>query len=368
MATSNLEAKIRQAAVQNRHLLSVLAETDNAVPDLTQQRRLIAELEAQLRESDRDLRGLNTQRKKELKGLEKHRDSVMRRLVHKAVGKSGKFDEKAAREEREYFDVLREEHREKELNESLRQQLVEAENAGRGLEAEAARHEDAQRALDSLYDSIFSGPAPSYPEENALARRAGRAQVAYHDTRSRAEAEQHAARLLSEAMRRMGDALRHTDDALGRPRMDMFGGGGTMTDMMEHGGLQRAEAAAEEARVLVAQARRMTPYIVGDLPPVSISHGSLVGDVLFDNIFTDRAFHDEIQKSRMSIDHCARVLSRFLHETKERHAQLARELRGRQDKLEDTRWALQKERERLFEQIAGSNEEMSRPIRVGLKQ
>jgi len=118
--SSDLESKILQAAVRNRELLAVLAETDNAIPDLTQQRRLIADLDRQLQQSDRALGALEARRKKELREHEKYRDSVMRRFVHKAVGKRGKFDERAACEEREYFDALQEEHREKELNGNLR--------------------------------------------------------------------------------------------------------------------------------------------------------------------------------------------------------------------------------------------------------
>ncbi|KXH68413.1 hypothetical protein CSAL01_00286 [Colletotrichum salicis] len=372
MATSDLESKIRQAAVRNRQLLAILADTDNAIPDLRQQRRLITDLDHQLKESDKTIRALDGRRKKELKDHEKFRDSVMRRFVHKAVGKRDKFDERAAREEREYFDVLQEEHREKELNKNVKEQLSDAREASKALEVEARRHDEAQCELDSLYDSIFAGPTPSYPEEDTLEQLAEQALHEYHDTRSKVEAEQHAIRLLTDAMKRMGDSLRHMDDALSHSRMDMFGGG-TMTDMMERSALQRAESAAQEARMLVMQAQRMTPYI-GDLPPININHGNLMGEVLFDNIFSDMAFHDEIKKSRMSIEKCAQVLSRYLHETRDRHMYLSREQKVRGERLESTRTALQKERERLFEQIAGGNADMkfasasSSAMPVGMKQ
>ncbi|OHF01732.1 hypothetical protein CORC01_02923 [Colletotrichum orchidophilum] len=371
MATAALESKIRQAAVINRKLLAILADTDNAIPDLRQQRRLITDLDHQLKESDRNIHALEGRRKKELKDHEKYRDSVMRRFVHKAVGKRDKFNERAAREEREYFDVLQEEHREKELNKNVREQLRDAREASTSLEAEARRHDEAQCELDSLYDSIFAGPTPSYPEEDALEQSAEQALREYHDTRSKVEAEAHAIRLLTDAMKRMGDSLRHMDDALSHSRMDMFGGG-TMSDMMERSALQRAESATQEARMLVMQAQRMTPYI-GDLPPININHGNLMGDVLFDNIYSDMAFHDEINKSRMSIEKCAHVLSRYLHETRDRRMYLSREQKVRGERLESTRTALQKERERLFEQIAGGAVEMgyasssSNVVPVGLR-
>ncbi|KAK1962429.1 hypothetical protein LY78DRAFT_643101 [Colletotrichum sublineola] len=351
--SSDLESKILQAAARNRELLAVLAETDNAIPDLTQQRRLIADLDRQLQQSDKTLGALEARRKKELKDHEKYRDSVMRRFVHKAVGKRDKFDERAAREEREYFDVLQQEHREKEVNGNLRAQLAAAREAAGPLEAAARRHDEAQCALDTLYDAIFAGPTPAYPDDDRLERDAEEARRAYHDTRSMAEAEQHAIRLLTAAAGRMGDALRGMDDALSHSRMDMFGGGGTMTDMMERSALQRAEAAVQEARGLVAQAGRMTPHVGGPLPPVAINHGGLVGDVLFDNVFTDMAFHDEIKKSRLSVERCAAALGGILRETRARHQELTWRLKAQGPRLESTRTALQKEREKVFERIAG---------------
>ncbi|KAF9874915.1 hypothetical protein CkaCkLH20_07609 [Colletotrichum karsti] len=357
MSKTDLESKIRQAAVKNRELLSILSDTNNAVPDLTQQRRLIADLEHQLAASDKHVHELESRRKKELKDHEKYRNSVMRRFVHKAVGKREKFADKAAREEREYFDVLQEEHREKEINQNLKQQLSDARDARGPLEKEAERHELAQKELDSLYEAIFAGPTKGYPEEDSREQEAARAMHEYHDVRSKAEAESHAVRLLTDAMKRMGDALRSIDDALSHSRMDMFGGG-TMSDMMERSALQRAESAAQEARMLVMQAQRMTPYI-GDLPSVSINHGNLMGDVLFDNIFSDMAFHDEIKKSRTSVERCTQALSRLLHETRDRHASLMRAGKEKERRLDETREALQKERERLFELIAGNAAEGS---------
>ncbi|TDZ29853.1 hypothetical protein C8035_v004041 [Colletotrichum spinosum] len=351
---TDVESKIRHAAVKNRELLATLSSTDHAAPDLAQQRRLIADLEAQLAASDETVARLDARRKKELKDHEKYRDSVMRRFAHKAVGRSTKFDEKAAREEREYFDVLREEHREHGVNANLRRHLADAEAARAPLEASARRHAEAQRELDSLYDAIFAGPTRGFPDEDAREDEAGRALASYHDTRSRAEAEQHAVRLLTEAARRMGHALAHIDDALAHSRMDMFGGG-SMSDMMERSALHRGEMATQEARMLVVQARRMTPF-VGELPAVNINHGSLMGDVLFDNIFSDMAFHDEIKRSRVSVERSTHVLSRFLRETRDRHAALSRELTDRETRLEETRVALQKERERLFERVAGQGQ------------
>ncbi|KAE8233664.1 hypothetical protein CF326_g1296 [Tilletia indica] len=351
---SDLNTKIAEAAAKNRELLSVLAATDNAIPDLAQQRRFIADLEHQLKKSDKEVKKLDERRKKELKDHEKYRDSVMRRFAHKAVGKKDKFAEKAANEEREYFNVLQEETREKELNGNLREQLADAQKATVSMEAEAKRHEEAQKALDSLYNAIFAGPTPSYPTEDSREVEVEKALWEYQDTRSKAEAEQHACRLLMQAKRQMAISLGQMEEALGASRMDMFGGG-TFSDMMERSALQRAETASSEARILVMQAQRMTPHI-GDLPIAKINHGSLMGDVFFDNIFTDMAFHDKIKESRQSVRRSDLALTQILEATKSRHADLTQQLEGREVTLESTRKALQQERERVFEQVNGGKQ------------
>ncbi|KAK1995356.1 hypothetical protein LX36DRAFT_553590, partial [Colletotrichum falcatum] len=179
-----------------------------------------------------------------------------------------------------------------------------------------------------------------------------------------AEAEQHAIRLLAAAAGLMGDALRGMDDALSRSRMDAFGVGGAMADAAERGALQRAEAAVREALALVAQAGRATPHVgAGLLPPVVIAGGGGLADadVLFDNVFTDVAFHDEIKKSRLSVERCATALGGVLRDTRARHRELTRRLGAQGARLESTRTALQKEREKVFERIAGGRVDAGGP-------
>ncbi|KAK2040024.1 hypothetical protein LZ31DRAFT_475379, partial [Colletotrichum somersetense] len=187
-----------------------------------------------------------------------------------------------------------------------------------------------------------------------------------------AEAEQHAVRLLTAAAGRMGDALRGMDDALSRcsSRMgDAFGGGSVMTDMRERGALQRAEAAVREARGLVAQAGRVTPHVACEtLPPVAVvdpdGGGALLaaaggGVVLFDSASTDAAFRNEVGRSRASVERCAAAVGGMLRETRARHRRLTRRLGAQGVRLESTRTALQREREKVFERIAGGGRQQN---------
>ncbi|EOO03924.1 hypothetical protein UCRPA7_646 [Phaeoacremonium minimum UCRPA7] len=348
---TSIESRIQAAAARNKELLSVLSETDHALPDLEQQRRYIADLESQVNAAAKRLAEIDKKRKKELKEHESYRDSVMKRFAYKVGGKSEKFAARAEKEEREYFDVLQEEHRETEMKKNVETMLQDAKTVRTQLEMAVSRHSAAQSELDSLYDSIFQGPTPGFPEEDQKERESNAALQAYHDARTRAEGQGQAVKTLGYAQQRINGALMSMDDALRYSRRDMFGGG-TLTDMMERNALHQAETQVQEARMLVMQAQRMSEH-VQPLPPVQIAQGSLMTDVFFDNIFTDMAFHDKIKASNLEVQRCADNLARQLASARSRHMDLSWELDRRAAALEESRVNLQKARQAAFERITG---------------
>ncbi|KAK2020389.1 hypothetical protein LX32DRAFT_510436, partial [Colletotrichum zoysiae] len=132
-----------------------------------------------------------------------------------------------------------------------------------------------------------------------------------------------------------------------------FGGGSVMTDMRERGALQRAEAAVREALGLVAQAARATPHVACEaLPPVALVDPDGGGAVLFNSASTDAAFRGEVGRSRASVERCAAAVGGALRETRARHRRLTGRLGAQGVRLESTRTALQREREKVFERIA----------------
>lgn len=101
---SSLETRIKESAARNAALLHTLRETSGAVADLQEQNRYIDDLERQAAEFSERLKQLGEKRKRELKEHESYRDSVVRRLAYKAARKKEKFEAKAAKEAREYFE------------------------------------------------------------------------------------------------------------------------------------------------------------------------------------------------------------------------------------------------------------------------
>jgi len=347
----SVENKIQAATSQNSRLLAILSETDYAPPALDQHKRYIGDLQNEIQKLDNHIQSLEANRAKELKEHEKYRDSNMKRFAYKLSGKTDKFQARASKEEREYFDALQDEHRAKETRADLSHRLAEANTARSDLERASTTHRLAQTDLAALYASIFDGPTPGFPDEDAKERSAGAALQRYHDLRARTEAEGQAVRILDAAQGKMRGALASMGEAASYSRMDMFGGG-TMADMMERSALGRAETLVAQCQTQVAQAQRMSAGVRG-LPPVDIARGSLMSDVFFDNVFTDMAFHDKIKQSMGELQRAAGVLAQQVDEARQRCAGLERELDVVAMALEESRSALQEAREVAFEQVLG---------------
>ncbi|UKZ82876.1 hypothetical protein TrVFT333_010676 [Trichoderma virens FT-333] len=262
---TSIEDKIRSAATRNHELLGVLSMTDYAIPGFENQKMYIADLENQAKKNAAKLASLKSKHLVELREHEQYRDSIVRRFMYKIGGKKDKFEARAAKEEREYFDVLQEEHRETEVKKNLESALAQARQASAELEAVVERHKTAQRELNSLYNDIFSGPTPQFPEEDEREQAFTSAQVNYHEARMRAESQIHAIGMLEQARQRMVNALHAMQDALSASRLDMFGGG-TMADVMERNALSQAEVHISQARMDMMNAQRMDGAIK-DLPP-----------------------------------------------------------------------------------------------------
>jgi hypothetical protein len=274
----------------------------------------------------------------------------MKRFAYKVSRKKEKFEARAAKEEREYFDVLQEEHNVKDQERNLKALREDALRAQSELESQAARHLQAQQDLDGLYDSIFQGPTPDFPEEDDRERQSSMTLQSYHEARIRSEAEGHALNSLTEASKRLKRAMNFIEEALDYSRMDMFGGG-SISDMMERNALSNAETQVSDAYMLANQAQRASSAVKA-LPPVRIAQGSIMSDVFFDNIFTDMAFHDKIKASKQELLQSTNALNNELNASKERLRGLELEAKVKSQALETARTDLQKAREEIFERTA----------------
>lgn len=350
---SEVTQAIASAGPRNAQLLSVLAESDYAPAALKQQKAYIADVEATIKRKDNDIKKLEASTKKELKDHEKFRDSHVKRLAYKLGGKKEKFDEKASKEEREYFEAVIAQKAAEDERVMLREQLKDAQRVKGELEGTAETHRQAQEELDELYNSIFAGPTPEFPEEDAKEFPVYDAEKRRGDLQTKLSAGAQALQSLTNAEKLMRASLGEMGEALNWSTWDVFGGGG-LSDFMERNALSAASSAAQRAVALVDQARRLDSN-VRSIPPVDIANGNIWSDVVFDNIFTDLHFHEKIKQSTLDVQRAAAQVSEQKKLAGQRNDALNREITQAETDLMDARKALQKVRQEAFEKVAASH-------------
>ncbi|KAI2480417.1 hypothetical protein Ptr902_08598 [Pyrenophora tritici-repentis] len=350
---SSIQAKIQQAAHQNEQLLRGLEETDSAPSQLKQQNAYMADLESQIANINERVKDLKKKTASELKDHQKYRDSHFRRFAHKASGKKERFAEKAAKEEKEYFDAIQAQKSAEDELAYAKQLFDEAEARKKEMAAEAQRHSSLQAELDALYNSIFAGRTPEFPDEDRKEDACTAAHSHVQTVTQRLERERHILFLLGQTAVKLSAARDSLENAYGMSQYDMFGAGG-MASMQKRNFLERAESSIQQVRMLQTQIKQVAPEIPG-LGQMNIAMGSIWSDVVFDNIFTDMQMHDEIKRSIGQVDGAGNRLGDIIRQREQQEKTLQREVAEAQSKLQSARQVLQWARESAFRSILGAS-------------
>lgn len=350
---SSIQTKIQQAAHHNEQLLRGLEETDSAPSQLKQQNAYIADLDSQIANTTKRVNDLKRKTASELKDHEKYRDSHFRRFAHKASGKKEKFAEKAAKEEKEYFDAIQAQKSGEDELAYTKQLRDEAEARKKEIAAEAQRHSTLQAELDALYNSIFAGRTPEFPDEDRKEDACNATHAHVQAVTQRLERERHILFLLGQTAVKLSAARESLDGAYGMSQYDMFGGG-TMASMQKRNFLERAESAIQQVRMLQDQVKQVAPEIPA-LGQLNIAMGSIWSDVVFDNIFTDMQMHDQVKQSIAQVDRAGNRCSDIIRQREQQEKSLQREVAQAQSKLQHARQMLQWARESAFRSISGTS-------------
>lgn len=353
---SQLTQALTNAASRNHELLSVLAETDYAAKTLQQNTSYITDLEAQTKATEKELKKLHRITEDERKDHVKYRDSTFKRYAHKLGGSKGeaKFASKSEKEEREFLEAWQKEREAEERKAELQRALNTAKEDKLRFESEKARNESAQRDLDQLYASIFSGPTPEVPGEDQLETAVQYARQHLEQVQSQSNADSAALDALRRADARLQAASRAMNQALDASRFDIMGGG-TFADMMERDALSQASVGISEALRHMDEARRLQPAIT-HLREIHVDMGHLVSDVMFDNIFSDMAQHDRIKASNNQLMEAIAQLKEqgLLQRQRAESSKLA--LEQGKSSMEEARKELQNIRAEAFQRVASGGE------------
>lgn len=255
-----------------------------------------------------------------------------------------KFNQRAEKEKCEYIEDEHALLQQQDRLEMLHNELVQAAARLPDLEDQAQRNSSAQAALDALYESIFGGTSLAIPEEDAAEAHLDAARSSYNAMTVQAFNADQAMNLLKSAYTEFDKAVRAMCDAHDASTADMFGF--DSADMMERTSLSKAEMGVFKGSFQFNQAQALSPQIAS-LPDIKIAQGSMTGDILLDNIFSDASFHEKIKTSERRVREGLAIVKNELKEEVERD-EIMLELAKAKSSLEAARRELQEIRESAF--------------------
>ncbi|KAF7528210.1 hypothetical protein G7054_g10216 [Neopestalotiopsis clavispora] len=309
--------RVCDAAARNRELLAILFETENAVEALSRQKTLVAELNASLSELREDIQLLDEKRKSDLKRHKSYRDSVVKKLAYRLSGQSDEFSLRKDKEESEYLQALQKERLAKEEENRILLERQGALQVQQSLQDVVQRRNEAQTELEALYDSIFSGPTPEFPEEDELETKAEIALNAYHCAAVKDEYNRKLVKILTEGRRLAAKVVAEIVEALEAGQM-----ASTAT-------VKRRLNNAEQA------CRKMQGQVEG-LPTVS------------DNPWSMMVFRDKIRDWRAEAQLCVDELDKHLGTAKSSGNDSHQSMIAKSRDLTAARAALQSCRTEIF--------------------
>ncbi|KAJ7835926.1 hypothetical protein B0H14DRAFT_2795051 [Mycena olivaceomarginata] len=270
-------------------LLRQIAELEYVPAALQEQETHIAGLKRDSAALVPKIAGLERKTKKERMEHELQRDNSTGRFMAKLTGRKEKFDAKASKEEREWIEAMEAEMQAKKEQEVVHTMLAEAKAVRADLQDKLQVYNQTKQELAALYSKIFDGPTPAYPEDDQLEYQVQQAQNRCNEIQASLTRESHIVSLLQSANTALQACSSKIQQALKYSKWDMIGGG-VKSDMMERNALTAAEVHATLAQIFIQQAIMASPQVQA-IGEITISNGSFLSDIVFDNIFTDLAFH-----------------------------------------------------------------------------
>ncbi|KAJ3785900.1 hypothetical protein GGU10DRAFT_427696 [Lentinula aff. detonsa] len=358
MAT-HTRSQILSSATYHLSLLQKIETLQYAPSALNQQSKYLHDLEVEIGKIKQEVQQLGEKTKKERKEHEELRDSTTRKLAAKLKGKAGieKFEAKKEKEEREYVEALENEMRERGKQTMLETMIEDAKKVKLDLEEKSNRLDATKKELSNLYHQVFDGPTVEFPRDDVLERELASAQATYDRVQAMLNSHSQAVNLLTQADQMLAISLKKIDQALGYSTWDLYGGG-NLSDMMERDALSTSAVYAAKAEMLVNHARS-TSADVQAVGPLRVRDISLLGDVFFDNIFSDIRVHHQIQNNRDELAASSQRLKAQLRAARQRAQLAGADLVEASEVLAECNKELERYRREVFLRITGSADPLS---------
>ncbi|KAG8722379.1 hypothetical protein FRC08_002860 [Ceratobasidium sp. 394] len=169
----------QQQIKEHTRLLNSLSALDY-VP--TAQEDNTARLEVvrrEVRAKERELAALEKKTKSEYKDTRKLDSSIRRLMIRIRDGGKDAVTQRVQKEEAEYIEAYRQEQEARDELNMLTRERDEREIASIDLVQKEQTIKECKKKIDALYQGLFSGPTPDYPEEEEAERRFKRSESDY---------------------------------------------------------------------------------------------------------------------------------------------------------------------------------------------
>ncbi|THV03506.1 hypothetical protein K435DRAFT_279654 [Dendrothele bispora CBS 962.96] len=342
-------------------LLRALDLLEYAPSALTEQTTYLQDLQANLARVKERVEGLaeKTKKEKEYEGL---RDSAVRRMASRVVGRKEKFKEKQRKGEREYIEALEAETRERENQAMVEEMILEANTTKLDLQEKSDRLTLVQQELSDLYETVFGGLTEEFPRDDQLKDRLKSARETYDTIQARLNSDSQAVKLLERAEKMRQTCLNYLNEA------SDYGSSGTLLwfladyiswdfRIMEQKALNNASMTASQMNSLLQQAQRASPLV----QPTSVPR---IHDISGD-IFFSLDTRGKIKSSKSQLIQAHEHLKSELLAAQERAQQTEADFSEASKVLSECRVQLETFRRETFERIGGVPSVTGNNIEVG---
>ncbi|PMD16517.1 hypothetical protein NA56DRAFT_649384 [Hyaloscypha hepaticicola] len=201
------ENSIREAvctwASRNTCLLLRLSMLSEAHNDYNAQLTYVNRLQESIREQNVELRRVQEEVETRFKVHKSFCDRIAPRIFHRTVQAQEKYEANSSKAEEEYFEALGAQSRAKARRVQLESDLEEAVRTEGELKTVVQEHDEVRNEIDELYERLFGGPTPGFPEEDVAEDAVKTAKAENEATKERIRRSREALRLLNLAQERL---------------------------------------------------------------------------------------------------------------------------------------------------------------------
>ena len=263
-----------------------------------------------------------------------------------------KFDAKATKEEKEYFDLLNQHSKAETRRLKLQHDYDEAVEVQEPLEREAKEHAETHAKVDELYEKLFAGPTPGFPREDER-------ENGFYAARGKNEAIKETVRAARRARRVLDVSKGHVKKAM----VSLRNADQKAVDSIFF--LDESIVSLRRGNALITYAINSTSRIEEDLVPpfVDIVAVKVDADAYLkasktdvDSGLTREKILTAVASALENLSKADDALEKLAGLMKSREEQALQDIKGTARQVEDSRQELEQFRKSIFEKVAGFGE------------